>query len=161
MNPTPGPHVRDLLARYVDDELDEVGRRRVEQHCAGCRDCARELAELQDLWHTVETGESPPPATPLWPGIAARLRDAASGSGPGGGVRARIFDLGWGLTGSALAAGLVLGLLVGGGGPGAGDPAAQVSDDLLGGDESVVLGTGDATLGGLWLAASVVAEEGS
>ncbi|MGV3724632.1 MAG: anti-sigma factor family protein, partial [Actinomycetota bacterium] len=41
--------LRDNLDRYIDGELDERTRRRVEEHLPECPACARELKALQQL----------------------------------------------------------------------------------------------------------------
>lgn len=43
-------HVLDDLAAYIAGELDREDSRRVEEHIAACRDCAREHAALRVLW---------------------------------------------------------------------------------------------------------------
>jgi hypothetical protein len=42
-------HVGMLLSGYVDGELTQQERQRVEVHCADCSECASEMAELSAL----------------------------------------------------------------------------------------------------------------
>lgn len=42
-------HVGDRLSGYLDGELTQQDRQRVELHCASCADCATTLAELRAL----------------------------------------------------------------------------------------------------------------
>jgi len=72
----------DRLSEYIDGELPEDERARVESHLAGCAACT---ATLHDLTRIVEEarGRRPlPPREDLWPGIAERIGadGAAAGS---------------------------------------------------------------------------------
>ena len=42
-------HVGELLSGYIDGELTQQQRQRVEIHCEGCADCRKELDGLRDL----------------------------------------------------------------------------------------------------------------
>ena len=42
-------HVGELISGYIDGELTQQQRQRVEIHCDGCADCARELEDLKRL----------------------------------------------------------------------------------------------------------------
>lgn len=42
-------HVAELLSGYVDGELTQQQRQRIDVHCASCTDCANDLRELQEL----------------------------------------------------------------------------------------------------------------
>lgn len=42
-------HVGELLSGYIDGELTQQIRQRVEIHCSGCEACAANLLELQEL----------------------------------------------------------------------------------------------------------------
>ena len=42
-------HVAELLSGYVDGELTQQQRQRIDVHCASCSDCAKDLRELQEL----------------------------------------------------------------------------------------------------------------
>jgi anti-sigma factor RsiW len=147
-------HVLDLLQRYVDGEATVAERTTVERHCANCSDCRAALEALESLWARVETAAGAPPLSDrrLWPAVADRLKAAAEGAGRRGDRRTvRIA-----LPGVALAAGLALGLLVGRG-PGTAPPNEDTFEAQLA-SESVLLGSGDRTLGGLWLAAAEAPE---
>lgn len=45
----PDNHVDVMLSGYIDGELTQQDRQRVEVHCADCPECAGTLAELKDL----------------------------------------------------------------------------------------------------------------
>ncbi len=42
-------HVHELLSGYIDSELTQQDRQRVQLHCEKCRECSEQLAELQAL----------------------------------------------------------------------------------------------------------------
>lgn len=42
-------HVGELLSGYIDGELTQQQRQRVEVHCSDCADCGRELEDLESL----------------------------------------------------------------------------------------------------------------
>jgi hypothetical protein len=42
-------HVGELLSGYIDGELTQQQRQRVEVHCDACGGCARDLADLGEL----------------------------------------------------------------------------------------------------------------
>lgn len=42
-------HVGEMLSGYIDGELTQQQRQRVELHCEGCTECAQELKELGAL----------------------------------------------------------------------------------------------------------------
>jgi len=151
-------HVSESLQRYVDDELGPEARRAVDEHCAVCPECARALAELRQFWTGVESGAAPPPARPLWPGVRARLEAQDGGTGRRGTSRRAMT---WGLSGAALAAGLVLGLIFGATAPPADSPVERAGSLLPGSDETALFSAGEMTLGGLWLAAAQSEEAGS
>jgi len=46
-------HVGERLSGYIDGELTQQERQRVEVHCADCVQCARELEELRALRETI------------------------------------------------------------------------------------------------------------
>ena len=54
-NETPpiNEHVVELLSGYVDGELTQQQRQRIDVHCASCADCARDLCELKELRESV------------------------------------------------------------------------------------------------------------
>jgi len=46
-------HVAELLSGYVDGELTQQQRQRVDVHCADCKDCRNDLVELSALRNSV------------------------------------------------------------------------------------------------------------
>jgi len=70
----------DLL---IDGALEPAVVAEVEAHCAGCRDCARELAELRALREATAAlpREIPPPAA-LWAAVAAHTTERRSARTP-------------------------------------------------------------------------------
>jgi len=48
-NRTIGEHVGELLSGYIDGELTQQERQRVELHCDACADCKQELSDLEAL----------------------------------------------------------------------------------------------------------------
>lgn len=44
-----GEHVGELMSGYIDGELTQQQRQRVEIHCNGCPECRNEVAELREL----------------------------------------------------------------------------------------------------------------
>jgi len=46
-------HVAEQLSGYVDGELTQQQRQRVDVHCANCTECATDLRELQELRETI------------------------------------------------------------------------------------------------------------
>jgi len=42
-------HVGELLSGYIDGELTQQQRQRVEVHCGGCKECNSNLSELRAL----------------------------------------------------------------------------------------------------------------
>jgi anti-sigma factor RsiW len=63
----------DRLSEYLDGELSEDQRAELEAHLAICGACTTTLAELQRVVARARALEDRPPATDLWPGIAARI----------------------------------------------------------------------------------------
>jgi anti-sigma factor RsiW len=53
-------HVEDLLGPYLDAELDDKARARVEQHLKECAECRRELESLQALHQMVKQKDTGP-----------------------------------------------------------------------------------------------------
>lgn len=94
----------DILSSYLDGELDDAGRTRVEFHltgCAACREVAADLAMIKETAPALADLESRPNAD-LWPGIVSRTQPARTGR----------ISLSWM---QAIAAGLALAVLSGGG----------------------------------------------
>ena len=46
-------HVVEQLSGYVDGELTQQQRQRIDVHCASCAACARDLRELQELRESI------------------------------------------------------------------------------------------------------------
>ncbi|RLA35472.1 MAG: hypothetical protein DRR15_07530 [Gammaproteobacteria bacterium] len=46
-------HVVEQLSGYVDGELTQQQRQRVDVHCASCAECAKDLHELQELRESI------------------------------------------------------------------------------------------------------------
>jgi hypothetical protein len=63
----------DRLSAYLDGELKNAERERLEAHVAACAACAVALAELREVMARARSLVDTPPATDLWPAIEARL----------------------------------------------------------------------------------------
>lgn len=94
----------DILSSYLDDELADAERARVEFHLTGCAECREVLADLASIREAAPalTAIESHPAADLWPGVLTRIRPA----------RSRAVSLSWM---QAIAAGLVLAVVSGGG----------------------------------------------
>lgn len=68
----------DKLSEYLDDELTPADRRAVEDHLAGCPDCARTLGELRRVVSRAGALPAHPPAGDLWTGIESRIADGGA-----------------------------------------------------------------------------------
>jgi anti-sigma factor RsiW len=67
------------LSDYLDgDDLSASERAAIEAHLATCRECRATLSELRDVAARARSMTDIPPASDLWPGIAARLTPRAS-----------------------------------------------------------------------------------
>lgn len=66
-------HIQDQLSDYIDDELPSSDRAAVEAHVADCPECARVLAELQEIVATASSLRPTRPHGDLWTGIAERI----------------------------------------------------------------------------------------
>ena len=71
----------DRLSEYVDGVLPPEEQTALEAHLAGCRACADTLAELRRVVARARSLEDRPPATDLWPKIAARIGVARGAAG--------------------------------------------------------------------------------
>ncbi len=60
----------DLLSSYLDEELDPVTRRRVDDHLAGCAACREVLADLEQIVVAAPHYRGVAPGRDLWSGIA-------------------------------------------------------------------------------------------
>ena len=63
----------DRLSEYIDGELTPSEQRALEAHLAGCAGCRTDLASLRAVVTRAEALTDTPPASDLWPGIAARI----------------------------------------------------------------------------------------
>ncbi|MFW6107666.1 MAG: anti-sigma factor family protein, partial [bacterium] len=94
--------IRELLGRYVDDELDEADARRVDEHVDACDVCAGQLRlmerEAEWIGAALAPGEVP---VGLGAGLWARLR------------RRRSRWINVGLSAAAAAAVLLVAFLIG------------------------------------------------
>lgn len=61
------------LSDYLDGDLTESERSALERHLAACPTCTSALEGLRRVTRRAGQLVSPPPATDLWPGIAARI----------------------------------------------------------------------------------------
>src|SRR5690606_4805741 len=68
----------DILSSYLDDELGDAERARVEFHLTGCAECREVLADLASIKETAPalTAIEREPAADLWPGVLTRIRPA-------------------------------------------------------------------------------------
>jgi putative zinc finger protein len=63
----------EQLSPYLDGELDDPRRARLEAHLAGCADCAAVLADLRAIVAAAPAYPGREPEADLWPGIEERL----------------------------------------------------------------------------------------
>lgn len=63
----------DRLSEYIDGELEPAERRDLETHLAGCAGCRADLAALRAVVTRARSLADTPPASNLWPGVAARI----------------------------------------------------------------------------------------
>src|SRR5262245_38539229 len=77
----------DRLSAYLDGELKNAERERLEAHVAECAACAVALAELREVMTRGRTLVDTPPATDLWPAIEAELTPRGAAARP---ERARV-----------------------------------------------------------------------
>jgi len=68
----------DRLSEYVDDELVPAERLQLEQHLLDCARCRETVDELRDVAAAARRLEDTPPATDLWPAVAAALPRSSS-----------------------------------------------------------------------------------
>src|SRR5262245_29491058 len=72
----------DRLSAYLDGELKNAERERLEAHVAECAACAVALAELREVMTRGRTLVDTPPATDLWPAIEAELTPRGAAARP-------------------------------------------------------------------------------
>ena len=63
----------DRLSECIDGELEPSERRDLEAHLAGCAECRTDLAALRAVVTRAGSLSDTPPASDLWPGVAARI----------------------------------------------------------------------------------------
>lgn len=68
----------DRLSDYIDRELTEQDRSKLDAHLAGCASCAVALDELRAVQARASQLPSRPPRHDLWPGIAERIASTAA-----------------------------------------------------------------------------------
>lgn len=114
---------RDYLVAYVDGELDEPARTRVEDLIRRHPELEEDVAFLRASWDALDVDEAPRTSPAFVDDVLARLRDE-NGSGP----RVRMFSSRRGITALAAAAVLILavaGFLV------LSEPAGEISEAEL------------------------------
>jgi anti-sigma factor RsiW len=108
---------RSLLDAYLDQELTDTDRRRVEAHLASCTACAAAEARLAELIDTVRGATRFQPPDHLARRVHARLREDAAERPPGvpaeGSMRWWLSIGGAAIGSAAISAWLVLTLLAG------------------------------------------------
>jgi len=63
----------DRLSEHVDGELSGEAEAALVQHLRECARCREAVVELQQVRQLAAAVQATPPATDLWPGIAARI----------------------------------------------------------------------------------------
>ena len=66
----------EQLSPYLDGELDDLSRARLEAHLATCLECTRTLADLKAIVAAAPEYPGREPTRDLWPEIAARRHEA-------------------------------------------------------------------------------------
>jgi hypothetical protein len=117
-------HFTDQLSAYLDGELDDLRRARLDAHLATCPECSAVLADLRAIVAAAPEYVGREPEADLWPGIEARLetdartqgrKDASSNDGTVFPLRPRaVASLRRFSLGQLLAASLVMAALGGG-----------------------------------------------
>jgi hypothetical protein len=64
------------LSAYLDGELDDLSRARLEAHLPGCGECAAVLADLRAIVAAAPHYRGRQPGRDLWPDIESRLGEA-------------------------------------------------------------------------------------
>jgi hypothetical protein len=67
----------DRLSAYIDEELDDGERQRLEAHLAGCDECRATVTDLREIVARAASLEAAPPTHDLWPGIRERIGGGA------------------------------------------------------------------------------------
>ena len=147
---------RSLLQRSLGQGLSAQEQQELEAHRHECSQCRGWAREQEDLWTRLGDAEQPSvaPTASVWPEVRRRTLEAPSGSEWFFG-RGKILRTG--LATSALACGLMLGILV----PGMSGTANAVdTDEEFWMDESSWLDDSDTgSLSELWLNAAELQDE--
>ncbi len=102
--------LRERLSAYLEEELEESERVRVEEHLESCPDCRREYRELRHVVDLLRRLPSPDPPPELADRVIARLRAGEGRPGLVARCRARasrIADISWSTPLAAVAVGMV------------------------------------------------------
>lgn len=73
--------IAEMLSAYIDGDLVEADRTRVESHVRTCPACRELLDELRDVVVAAAALKPTDPAADLWPGIAARIGASTGAAG--------------------------------------------------------------------------------
>lgn len=96
MNPTEPTmtcdQLADVLAQFLEHEVDESTRARVEAHAASCLECSALVEDLRKLRVDAANLPTLAPSRDLWAGIAARIETPVVEIVPGRGVVDRFTD---------------------------------------------------------------------
>jgi hypothetical protein len=86
----------DALADFLERDVDDVTRCRMEAHALSCDDCGSLLADLRSLRIDAANLPDLAPSRDLWQGIAARIETPVVALGAGSGAAARaVRKSGW------------------------------------------------------------------
>jgi predicted anti-sigma-YlaC factor YlaD len=102
--------LRERLSAYLEADLEESERVRIEEHLRGCPDCRREYRELRHTVDLLRSLPEPDPPPELADRVIARLRAGEGRPGPVARLQARLWDVSessWSTPLAAVAAGLV------------------------------------------------------
>jgi anti-sigma factor RsiW len=105
-------HVTDRLAAWLGGETSAGESVAITAHLETCAACRREADALRAAWDVLGAAEAPAAETSVWPAVRART---TAGSAGGAGLAVRLAWRG-ALATAAVAAGVLLGGLVPGGG---------------------------------------------
>jgi anti-sigma factor RsiW len=65
----------DRLSDYLDGELGEAERARLEEHLEGCAGCRTALAQLRGVTSWAESYQGRPPRVDVWPRVESVIRE--------------------------------------------------------------------------------------
>ena len=71
-------HLTDLLSGYLDGELNDVEKRRLELHLEACSACRAVLADLRAIVAAAPHYQGRQPSRDLWPALARHLKAESS-----------------------------------------------------------------------------------